>query len=87
METLYILLTNIKTILYKKMSVDDLLFRLCVWHKSPSIVENNAQYERCHLVCNGYDHSCTYYIGKKEYLKAKIIACQKLNKENGSSSK
>ena len=67
----------------KRMSVDDLLLRLCVWYKSQSIVENNQQYEKCHSLCNGYDKSCTYYLGKQDYFKAKVIACQKLNKENG----
>lgn len=61
------------------MNVEDLVLKCCVWHRSPSIVENNQQYIKCHLTCQGIDKSCTYYLGKQEYLKAKVLACQKLN--------
>jgi len=65
------------------MNVEDLLLKQCVWFKSQSIVENNAQYLKCHgfIGCQGYDPSCPYYMRKVEYFKAKLAACQKLNGE------
>lgn len=61
------------------MSVEDLVGKLCVWYKSGSIVESNGMYAQCHQSCSGITKSCQYYIGKQEYLKAKLETCKRLN--------
>lgn len=60
-------------------SVEGLVLRLCVWYKSGSIVESNGMYAQCHQSCSGITKSCPYYIGKQEYLKAKLETCKRLN--------
>jgi len=59
--------------------VEDLVLKLCVWYKSFSIVEENQQHILCHHLCSGIDYSCKYYVGKQEYLKAKLETCKRIN--------
>ena len=62
------------------MNVEDLVLRCCVWYRSPSLVDGNPMKPKCYS-CGGIQKSCQYYLGKQEYLKAKLLACQKLNGE------
>lgn len=62
--------------------VEDLVAKLCVWNRSPSIVYHNDLYVRCHFICAGHDKSCPYYIGKQTYLKAKLETCKRINAKN-----
>ena len=40
---------------------------LCVWYKSPSLVDNTDTFDMCHNVCDGYGSGCNYamYVTKE----------------------
>jgi len=59
--------------------VEDTVLRLCVWYKSGSIVSNNDMYVQCHQSCSGFTKGCQYYLSKKEYFKAQLETCKRIN--------
>ena len=62
------------------MSVDETILNLCVWYKSQKLSDDKGSslsYIKCNHVCNGYETSCSNYVSKQQYLKAKLEGCKK----------